>query len=101
MYAWTGLWSSLFLYLAAFFSTSNVVDYFTRFTDDIFSTLISIIFIYEAFASIAANFSNPAIAGVQAVISMVVALQTFFVAFYLSKLRNTSFLPRKVRFYNN
>ena len=52
VYAWTGLWSSLLLYLSAFFSTSNVVDYFTKFTDDIFSTLISVIYPHISYSPI-------------------------------------------------
>ena len=97
VYAWTGLWSALILYLSAFFSISNVLEYFTRFTDDIFSSLISVIFIYEAVVSLAANFANPAVSGVQAVVSLVVASTTFLTAFGLSKLRNTPYFPRKVR----
>lgn len=97
VYAWVGLWSSLFLYLSAFFSTSNLVEYFTKFTDDIFSTLISVIFIYEAIKELSLNFANPAIGGIQALSSLVVALTTYSVATTLSKLRKTPFLPRKVR----
>lgn len=97
MYAWVGLWSSFFLFLSAFFSTSNLVEYFTKFTDDIFSTLISVIFIYEAVKELYLNFSNPVIAGIQAASSLIVALTTFFVASTLSKLRKTPFFPRKVR----
>lgn len=97
VYAWTGLWSSLFLYMSAFFSTSNLVEYFTKFTDDIFSSLISVIFIYEALRELARNFSNPAIAGINATVSLIVALTTFFTASTLSKLRQTPFFPRKVR----
>jgi hypothetical protein len=56
-----------------------------------------VIFIYEAFKELAQNFSNPAIAGLQATVSLIVALTTFFTANTLSKLRRTSFLPRKAR----
>ena len=96
VYAWTGLWSSLLLYLSAFFSTSNLVEYFTKFTDDIFSSLISVIFIFEAIRELASNFTNPAIAGVQAMVSMIVALTTYFTATTLAKLRGTKFFPKKV-----
>mgnify|MGYP002058058514 CR=1 FL=1 len=47
LYAWTGLWSSGMLLAASLFSVSNGVKYLTRFTDEIFSNLISAIFIYE------------------------------------------------------
>jgi hypothetical protein len=97
VYAWVGIWSSLFLYLSAFFSTSNLVEYFTKFTDDIFSSLISVIFIYEAIKDLTLNFLNPAIPGIQATSSLIIALTTYFVATTLSKLRRTPFFPRKVR----
>jgi len=97
IYAWVGLWSSLFLYLSAFFSTSNVVEYFSRFTDDIFSSLISVIFIVEATKDLLGNFKNPLIPGVQATVSLIVAFLTFATAKILSQLRKTTLLNRTVR----
>ena len=97
VYSWVGLWSSLFLYIAAFFSTSNIVEFFTAFTDDIFSTLISVIFIVEAVGSIVGSFSNPLVPGVQASVSLIVAFLTFSSAKALSGLRRTPLLNRKIR----
>lgn len=97
VYAWVGLWSSLFLYLSSFFSLSNLVEYFTKFTDDIFSTLISVIFIFEAIKELYLGFANPAITGLQATSRMIIALTTFMVARTLSSLRKTPYFPRKVR----
>lgn len=97
VYAWVGLWSSFFLYLSAFFSTSNVTEYFTKFTDDIFSTLISVIFIIEAVKDISMNFMNPAIPGLQAAMTLVVAFTTFSTARVLSGLRRTPFFLRNIR----
>ena len=97
VYAWIGLWSSLLLFISSFFSLSNLVEYLTKFTDDIFSALISVIFIVEAVKELAGAFTNPAITGLQATISLLVAMTTFTVATTLSKLRQTPFFPRKVR----
>lgn len=97
VYSWVGLWSSLLLFLSAFFSTSNVVEYFTRFTDDIFSTLISIIFIIEALKGIRVCFTDPIIPGIQAFMTLGVALTTFITSKTLSGLRRSPFLIRKVR----
>ena len=97
VYAWVGLWSSLLLFLSSFFSVSNVVEYFTRFTDDIFSSLISVIFIFEACLNMYKNFANPAVSGVQAFVSVTTTLITFLVANTLSKIRQTPFLNRPVR----
>lgn len=96
-YAWIGLWSSLMLYIASFFSLSNVVEYFTRFTDDIFSSLISVIFIYEAFSELIKGFMNPAVSGLQASLSLIIAVITYFTANTLVTLRKTPFFPRKIR----
>jgi len=58
LYAWTGLWTSAILFLSAMTSGSNLVRYLTRFTDEIFSTLISVIFVIEAFSDVTRTFSN-------------------------------------------
>ena len=97
VYSWVGLWSSFFLLLSSVFSLSNVVEYFTRFTDDIFSTLISVIFIVEAVKNLSESFANPAVTGMQSFITLFVALTTFFTARVLSGLRRSPFLIRKVR----
>ena len=97
VYSWVGLWSSLFLFLSSFFSLSNVVEYFTKFTDDIFSTLISVIFIMEALKDLSGKFSNPAVSGIQAFVTLSVALTTFLTAKTLSGLRRSPFLARKLR----
>jgi HCO3- transporter family len=78
-------------------SLSNVVEHFTRFTDDIFSTLISVIFIAEAVKNLSGNFTNPAVTGMQSFITLFVALTTFFTGRILSGLRRSPFLIRKVR----
>lgn len=97
VYSWVGLWSSFFLLLSSVFSLSNVVEHFTRFTDDIFSTLISVIFIVEAVKNLVESFANPAVTGMQSFITLFVALTTFFTARVLSGLRRSPFLIRKVR----
>jgi HCO3- transporter family len=97
VYSWVGLWSSLFLFLSSFFSLSNVVEYFTKFTDDIFSTLISVIFIMEALKDLIGKFSSPEVTGMQAFITLSVSLTTFLTAKTLSGLRRSPFLVRKLR----
>ncbi|MGH0174494.1 UNVERIFIED_CONTAM: hypothetical protein FKN15_068166 [Acipenser sinensis] len=46
---WIGLWSALFCLLLVATDASFLVQYFTRFTEEGFSSLISFIFIYDAF----------------------------------------------------
>jgi hypothetical protein len=45
---WVGLWTSLFVILMSIFEACVLIRFFTRFTDEIFAALISIIFISEA-----------------------------------------------------
>ena len=40
--AWTGIWVGLYMLLAAVFGLNKYIMYCTRFTDEIFSTLISV-----------------------------------------------------------
>ena len=49
---WIGLWTSILMILLVAFSASVLMRLFTRFTEEIFSALISFIFIYEAFRSL-------------------------------------------------
>ncbi|GKY91912.1 hypothetical protein MPSEU_000162800 [Mayamaea pseudoterrestris] len=58
LYAWTGLWTSGILFVASLFSGSNLVKYLTRFTDEIFSTLISTIFVVEAVSDVGRTFTS-------------------------------------------
>ena len=49
---WIGLWTALFLMILVALNASVIMRIFTRFTEEIFSALISFIFIYEAFEKI-------------------------------------------------
>ncbi|XP_076005468.1 solute carrier family 4 member 4a [Genypterus blacodes] len=46
---WIGLWSAFFCFVLVATDASFLVQYFTRFTEEGFSCLISFIFIYDAF----------------------------------------------------
>lgn len=45
---WIGMWTGIFMVGLAAFNASALMRLFTRFTEEIFSALISFIFIYEA-----------------------------------------------------
>ena len=49
---WIGLWTAAFLMSLVALNASVIMRIFTRFTEEIFSALISFIFIYEAFEKI-------------------------------------------------
>jgi hypothetical protein len=48
VYAWTGIWAGLILIVLAVTNASNLMRFFSRFTDDIFAALVSLIFVIEA-----------------------------------------------------
>ena len=50
---WIGVWVALFLLLSVALDLSALIRYITRFTEESFAVLISVIFIYESFVNIA------------------------------------------------
>lgn len=50
--AWIGMWTGILLILLVVFNVSVMMRIFTRFTEEIFSALISFIFIYRSFATV-------------------------------------------------
>ena len=50
---WVGFWLAVILLLMVAFDLSFLVRYITRFTEESFAVLISLIFIFEAFSKVA------------------------------------------------
>jgi mannitol/fructose-specific phosphotransferase system IIA component (Ntr-type) len=98
-YAWVGLWSAGFLLILAVTDASCLMRFFTRFTDEIFSALISIIFIYEAIKSLVLTFEDLDVHKHHdtALLTLLLALGTFFIAMSLSRFRRSSYLRPKIR----
>ncbi|MFK7776999.1 MAG: PTS sugar transporter subunit IIA [Gimesia sp.] len=98
-YAWVGLWSAGFLIILAITDTSCLMKYFTRFTDEIFSALISLIFIYEAIKSLVAIFEGLDVKKHHdtALLSLLLALGTYYIAMSLSRFRSSHYLRPKIR----
>ena len=94
VYGWVGIWTALFTTLLGVFNASNLMKYFTRFTDEIFSVLMSLIFIYEAVKAIAAQFDKNAenFSYDTALLSLILALGTFYIAMTLAGLRRSNYL---------
>lgn len=96
-YAWVGIWTSAILFFAAITNVSDIIKYCTRFTDDIFNSLIATNFIYEASRSLATPFlllgpdkTNPFVA-------LTLALGTFLLSRFLSALRASRYFVKRVR----
>lgn len=55
---WIGLWTALILMILVAFDASALVCYITRFTEENFATLISVIFIYKAVEKVRHNHTH-------------------------------------------
>ncbi|XP_044075490.1 anion exchange protein 2a isoform X2 [Siniperca chuatsi] len=123
---WIGFWLVLIVLLTVAFEGSFLVRFVSRFTQEIFSFLISLIFIYETFAKLVKIFQehplqncyhgnntvSPSLCNYTAVsgnpekvvgepntalLSFVLMAGTYFIAFYLRKFKNSSFFPGRLR----
>lgn len=97
VYAWTGIWTGGFLLTAALTSACNLVKGLTRFTDEIFSVLISTIFLFEAVTDVSKTFAGPASSGIKALLTFTCALVTFGSATILKKLNTSVYFTRGLR----
>lgn len=97
LYAWTGLWTSGMLMLSALTSTSNLVKYLTRFTDEIFSVLISAIFLFEAITNVASTFTGPTATSTMALLTLTCATITFGSAKILRGLNQSFYFTKRIR----
>ena len=92
-YTWVGLWTAGILILLSVFEASCLMRYFTRFTDEIFAALISVIFIYEALDKLWKIFeragNGQSIGYDVALLSLLLALGTYYVASMLSRARKS------------
>ncbi|NXN95976.1 B3AT protein, partial [Rhinopomastus cyanomelas] len=109
---WIGFWMILLVLLVVAFEGSFLVRYLSRYTQEIFSFLISLIFIYETFSKLVTIFKDHPLQRKYdtnttfepkkpqpntALLSLVLMAGTFFMAFFLRKFKNSAFLPGKAR----
>ena len=94
IYGWIGLWTALITIVLAVTNASNLMRYFTRFTDEIFSALMSLIFIYKAVESLVQGFegTGDGTSSERALLALVLALGTFYIAMTLARFRNSIYL---------
>ncbi|XP_068216025.1 anion exchange protein 3 [Palaemon carinicauda] len=140
MRVWIGIWMTVFCIIIVAFEAVVIVKKFTRFTEEIFSTLVCLIFIYEAFAKLAEVFklhplqatygftdanSSQIVNGIlvngtlmngtnengteiepdlvlsaqpnTSLLSLILMIGTFIIAYKLKHFRNSKFLGRSIR----
>ncbi|XP_059005441.1 band 3 anion transport protein isoform X1 [Mustela lutreola] len=111
---WIGFWLVLFVVLIVAFEGSFLVRFISRYTQEIFSFLISLIFIYETFVKLIKIFQDhplqkhydhnvtmvpkpQAPLPNTALLSLVLMAGTFFLAMMLRKFKNSSYFPGVLR----
>uniref|UniRef100_A0A673K978 Anion exchange protein n=1 Tax=Sinocyclocheilus rhinocerous TaxID=307959 RepID=A0A673K978_9TELE len=124
---WIGIWLIIIVVLTVAFEGSFLVRFVSRFTQEIFSFLISLIFIYETFFKLGKIFMDHPLRSCSgreendtalptptsdgrspdasqtinqpntALLSLVLTAGTFFIAFYLRKFKNSAFFPGTLR----
>eukprot|EP00961_Rhodomonas_salina_P167373 2255369-Rhodomonas_salina.1 len=98
LYAWSGIFLSGFLFLGAMFSLSNAIRRVTRFTEELFSVLVSVIFIYQAINYFVTLFAEKNENGHgEAKAGLLVGLLTFFTATSIRGSRNGSLFNQWTR----
>uniref|UniRef100_A0A665VRS4 Anion exchange protein n=1 Tax=Echeneis naucrates TaxID=173247 RepID=A0A665VRS4_ECHNA len=116
---WIGFWLIFIVLVMVAAEGSFLVRYISPFTQEIFAFLISLIFIYETFSKLIKVFREHPLMAMYpsdftpaseledddpvfnqpntALLSLVLMMGTFFVAFFLRKFRNSRFLGGKAR----
>ncbi|XP_051014727.1 band 3 anion transport protein [Acomys russatus] len=111
--AWIGFWLILLVVLVVAFEGSFLVRFISRYTQEIFSFLISLIFIYETFSKLIKIFQDhplksdysPVVMKLKpqgplpntALFSLVLMAGTFILAMMLRKFKNSTYFPGKLR----
>ena len=100
-YAWVGVWTAISLLILSLTNASNLMRYFTRFTDEIFAALISIIFIHSAVdalvAIVVSVYSEESRDHDAALVPLLLAMGTFYLASNMTAFRRSRYLHPKIR----
>jgi len=97
LYAYTGLWCSLILALCACTSASNVTKHLTAFTDEIFSVLISTIFLVGAVQEVIGAFLPATASSTTALLTLLCASITFGTSIVLKGLNRSVYFTKRIR----
>ncbi|XP_075701299.1 band 3 anion transport protein-like [Rhinoderma darwinii] len=109
---WIGFWLIFIVIIVVACEGSFLVRFISRFTQEIFAFLISLIFIYETFANLAkifmahplqSHYNGTVENNIEppkpntALLSLVLMSGAFFIAYFLRQFKNSSFFPGKLR----
>lgn len=96
-YAWCGVWTAVILLLASVSNFSDLIKYCTRFTEDIFNSLIATNFLYEAARALIGAFFVVGPDKTKPFIALLLAFGTFSIGRFLTGLRNSRYLFKRAR----
>jgi len=100
-YAWIGIWTAVILILMSVTEASCLMRYVTRFTDETFGGLMSIIFIYTAIKALTGIvsdvYSEPGTSHDEALVPLLLTGGTFYIAMSLSRFRKSRYLLGTMR----
>ena len=96
-WACVGLWTALFLLILAAIDASWLMRFFTRFTDEIFAALISLIFIVSAVEALLHVLTDDHFERDAAFLTLLLALGTLYIAMALSRFRRSRYLLPTMR----
>lgn len=96
-YGWVGMWAAGFVILFSIFNISSWMRFFTRFTEEVFIALISLIFVIEALRAIFSLFTGTSVVHDTALLSLVLAWGTFYLAANLFHFRRSRYLGPAAR----
>uniref|UniRef100_A0AAR2L1H8 Anion exchange protein n=1 Tax=Pygocentrus nattereri TaxID=42514 RepID=A0AAR2L1H8_PYGNA len=108
---WVGMWLIIIVLIVVAVEASFLVRFISRFTQEIFSILISLIFIYETFAKLMKIFKTHPLHGNithqhsvreraypnTALLSMCLMFGCFFIAYFFRQFKNGIYLPGPIR----
>eukprot|EP01029_Cantina_marsupialis_P032408 TRINITY_DN9868_c0_g2_i1.p1 TRINITY_DN9868_c0_g2~~TRINITY_DN9868_c0_g2_i1.p1 ORF type:complete len:950 (+),score=326.52 TRINITY_DN9868_c0_g2_i1:44-2893(+) len=97
VYAWVGIWIMIYSIILALTDASALIRYCTRFTDEIFAALISVIFVLTAIEDIRAYFIDDDTERSSALLSLVLSIGTCWIAMTLRKFKHSRFLHPMMR----
>ncbi|CAM9100875.1 unnamed protein product [Chrysoparadoxa australica] len=97
VYSWCGLWTSLFMLILAVVGASNLIEYATQFTDDVFNSLLAVNFVYEASRSLINNFHHSGNNKSEAFLALNMAYLTFSSTNKAVKVRDSRYFNAAAR----
>jgi len=92
---WEALWTCLFTVLLAVSDSSAVMSKYTRFTEEIFSALISCIFIFEALMKVYKGFVDLSFKA--ALFTAVLTFFTLWLALFFKSIGRGSYFNKRIR----